>query len=352
MPLNVDELVAVIPGDNPAGESLPYTVRAELEDARKSIDPADFDPKDPARPTEAKLANWPKIVTLASKTLKETSKHLELAARLTEAQARVEGFGGLADGLTLLRSMVEKCWDRMYPAIEDGDVEVRAGPFDWLGEVDRGSRFPHTIRSLAVVTHNGKGFSLLDWRKAQDGKTGKDAIDKAVAAAPREACQSMFDAVTRCQEQFLALSKLLGEKMGPVSPAMTDFRAALGEAFTLTKQILDQKGPIVTAAAEGAATEAPGSAPAAGAAAGTAAPRAVATRADVYRQLHETANLLEKMEPHSPIPYLIRRAVELGAMPFPQLMKALIRNDGILTEMNRELGIKGEDPPAKPADKK
>jgi len=52
--------------------------------------------------------------------------------------------------------------------------------------------------------------------------------------------------------------------------------------------------------------------------------------------------LLERMEPHSPVPYLIRRAVALGALPFPEMMKALMREEfqQALNEMNRELGIK------------
>jgi type VI secretion system protein ImpA len=69
------------------------------------------------------------------------------------------------------------------------------------------------------------------------------------------------------------------------------------------------------------------------------------TREDVYARLAEAADLLQQMEPHSPVPYLIRRAIEWGNLPFPQLMKALIREDyyQAITEMNRELGIK--DPP-------
>jgi hypothetical protein len=41
---------------------------------------------------------------------------------------------------------------------------------------------------------------------------------------------------------------------------------------------------------------------------------------------------------------LICRAVELGALPFPQLMQALIRDDSVLNELNREMGIKTESP--------
>jgi len=49
---------------------------------------------------------------------------------------------------------------------------------------------------------------------------------------------------------------------------------------------------------------------------------------------------LERLEPHSPVPFLVRRAVELGALPFPLLMQELIRDANVLSEMNRELGIK------------
>jgi hypothetical protein len=40
------------------------------------------------------------------------------------------------------------------------------------------------------------------------------------------------------------------------------------------------------------------------------------------------------------VPFLVRRAVELGALPFPLLMQELIRDANVLAEMNRELGIK------------
>ena len=79
--------------------------------------------------------------------------------------------------------------------------------------------------------------------------------------------------------------------------------------------------------------------------------KAAQTRDDVYQRLAEAAAVLQKLEPHSPIPYLIRRAVDLGAMPFPQLMKALISDVKALDEMNRGLGIK-EPPPEKEKDKK
>ena len=83
--LPFDELLAPIPGDDPAGEAVGFAARAEMEEARKEIDPSDFDANDPLRPTEAKKADWKGIVQAAKKTLTESSKDLLVAARLTEA---------------------------------------------------------------------------------------------------------------------------------------------------------------------------------------------------------------------------------------------------------------------------
>jgi hypothetical protein len=52
--------------------------------------------------------------------------------------------------------------------------------------------------------------------------------------------------------------------------------------------------------------------------------------------------MLQQIEPHSPIPYLVKRAVELGALPFPRLIQQLIRDGNVLTELKREMGIKDD----------
>ena len=65
-----------------------------------------------------------------------------------------------------------------------------------------------------------------------------------------------------------------------------------------------------------------------------------------YEQIDAAAEVLRRLEPHSPVPYLVKRAVALGRMPFPALIKQLVREDSILTELYREFGIsssEGED---------
>ena len=57
------------------------------------------------------------------------------------------------------------------------------------------------------------------------------------------------------------------------------------------------------------------------------------------RQIDAAAEVLRRLEPHSPVPYLVKRAVKLGRMPFPTLIKQLVREESVLTELYREFDI-------------
>ena len=63
-------------------------------------------------------------------------------------------------------------------------------------------------------------------------------------------------------------------------------------------------------------------------------------RDKAYKTLELLANYLSKTEQHSPNPYLIRRAVNWGRMPLPELMAEIIREEGGLNKMMSLLGIK------------
>jgi type VI secretion system protein ImpA len=336
--LDIDSLLAPIPGDDPAGSRLPYEVAHELDEARKEENPDDFAPDDPMRPAEFKKADWPGLVRLAEKTLRETSKDLLVAARLTEGLVKLHGFAGLRDALRLLRQLVEVCWDRLRPPIEDGDMEVRAGPFEWLDVPDKGARFPTSLRRVPFVTsEDGQPLGWLDWKQSQDGKgpVSREDFDRAVAHAPGERFTEMAETLRECRQELDQLRRSLGERMGPTSPGLTGVHAALEECSHLAQEIARRKGPSTSEAPADGAPAAAGAAPA-------GPVRAAASREEAYRQLAQAADLLERLEPHSPIPYLVRRAVELGKLPFPKLMRALIRDANVLGELTREFGIQPE----------
>jgi type VI secretion system protein ImpA len=339
----LDELLQPIPGDDPAGESVPFAQRAELDEMRKEINPNDFDPKDPLRPTDTKYADWKGIVRKTGDALKKQSKDLLLGARLVEALTKLQGYAGYADGIVLMRRLLEECWDRLHPTIEDGDVEVRAGQFNWLGDDGRGARFPYTLRTVPLFTFEGEPVSQFDWKKAQEGK-GRfkpDQVEKAMAEATRERVHELATDLDRAMEETAALLKTLNDRLGSAAPGLNDIRAVLAETATLVKGLLQRKGGPIQAAAEapaGAGEEGTNGQAASGPG------RRATTRADIYAQLAQSADQLAELEPHSPIPFLIRRAVRLGQLPFPELMREMMRPDlqAGLDELDRELGIQRE----------
>src|SRR6185503_19324890 len=68
----------------------------------------------------------------------------------------------------------------------------------------------------------------------------------------------------------------------------------------------------------------------------------IRSRADAYRRLSEAADYLLRTEPHSPTPYLVKRAVEWGNMSLPELLQQIVRNEGELNEMDRLLRLTGK----------
>src|SRR5438132_12614002 len=92
--LDFDALLAPIPGDNPAGGSVPFDVREKLEEDRRQDDPTDYAEDDPMRPEQFKKADWPHIIRISQETLTKSSKDMLVAARMTEALVQEKGFAG------------------------------------------------------------------------------------------------------------------------------------------------------------------------------------------------------------------------------------------------------------------
>ena len=335
--LDFDALTAPIRGDNPAGAPLPFDVRKNLDEMRK--EDVSFGEEEASQ-----KADWPGIIRLAKETLAEKSKDLLVAARLTEALTRQHGFAGLRDGLRLMRLLVEECWDRMYPELEEAETPPeraapRVGIFNWLNDRDRGASFPTTVRSVPLFRADGEPFTLLDWDKPDR----REAFEQGVTAVSFAEAQSLLEDLRQCQEELRALGAALDreDRVGPDSPDLvsaendTNIGNAVHGCLRVAEWVMQKKGGEAPAEAGAEqATAAPGAAPAVAA--------APTNRAAIYRQLQQAADALQQIEPHSPIPYLVKRAVALGDLSFPELMRALIRDSTVLGELDRLLGLEKE----------
>jgi type VI secretion system protein ImpA len=170
------DLLAPIPGANPAGLYLRYEpLYEQIKEARREDDDLPQGDWQTAR----KTADWALVIKLATDALANRTKDLQIAAWLTEAWLRREGFAGLRDGLRLLHDMLQQYWDSAYPGIEDDDTDMRAAPLAWVG-----LKFDLPVQ---LVPLNLDGHSLVDHRVSRSVPTREEAESDSSKAETREA---------------------------------------------------------------------------------------------------------------------------------------------------------------------
>jgi type VI secretion system protein ImpA len=342
-PLDFPVLIAPIPGESPAGINLPFDVKAKLDEDRKEIENA-------VREEDNKKADWPAVVKLAQETLVKTSKHFRPAARLTEALVKLNGYGGLREGLHLMRLMIENCWDRMHPELIDADAwETRVGDFFWLDDPERGSRFPNTIKMVPLFGSPPQ-YSIMEMQIVQGILKGTaplswTELEKVIRTTKPEGFHQAVQDMGESLQEVDQISRGLNVKMeqsGMPAPGLNALRQSLEACNTVAKQLGEKYFPRPVPGAVGAGSAAtqvngPGGV---GGEIIRAVPQAPVTREEAYKQLAEAASLLKRLEPHSPIPYLVERAINLGGKPFPEMIKELVREKNVLLDLNRLMGIK------------
>ena len=130
MPLREDLLVPIA-GENPSGVDLRYDSELLYDKSRKLAARKRIFPWATGS-TNAKSPISPSSATLPRKVWRPGPKIFNWRFGLTDALLHLEGFSGLNRGLQVCCGLVTEFWDSLYPPIEDGDVELRAAPFEWM----------------------------------------------------------------------------------------------------------------------------------------------------------------------------------------------------------------------------
>jgi type VI secretion system protein ImpA len=349
--LNLQDLLAPIPGDNPCGENLRWDpVYDKIKEARRETDRDAFGSNDPVE------ADWAFVFDTTIEALTERSKDLMLAGYLVQALVEKRGFVGLRDGLRLVGGLLDTFWDDLYPQIEGGDLEPRAAPIVWLTEADRGGRIPSRIRDVGLapgVTADGWTYSWSLWKSRYEPPKGENEDDEvyarrkgaaeertkffeeAVGAAPVQHFGTLQEELVECLDELKAVDARLDDRFGREAPGTTGLRTALEDCLTLVRRVIKDKGGLPTDGPNGTNGEDPDhpGGP-------TVASGPIRSRGDALRRLSEVAEYFRQVEPHSPISYLVDRAVTWGYMSFDRLLEELIKDTGVRGQIGELLGLK------------
>ncbi len=253
MPLRED-LLTPIPGDNPSGTYLYYApIYDKIKEARRQDD--DTGPSG-VWTRERKVADWNQVIKLAGEALATQSKDLQLAAWLSEAYLKKEGFGVFKDSLAMIRQLVETFWDTLYPEIEDGDAEFRATPLSWLGNFDLQIRMaPLTRGGLNSVDYKvasgvgykaaaeQEGYQKLEEFNAKiaEGKMSLDDFDADFDKTPKAFYVSLQENFDGCLDELEKLQEVCEQKFGDDAPGFSKLRTALEETRNTVRSLLNRK---------------------------------------------------------------------------------------------------------------
>jgi type VI secretion system protein ImpA len=336
MPLR-DDLLNPIEGENPSGANLRYApVFDKIKEARREDDDA---PQGDWK-RERKVADYKTVLKLATETLATKTKDLQLAAWITEALLHTEGFSGLRQGLDLIKALCENFWDTLYPENEDGDLELRAAPVEWVGTtlgtavyrapITKGGYNYFQYKESRVVGYEAEAAedeSKMAARAAaiEEGKVTADDFDKDSAATSTATYEAWVAAMDGCLETLEALQLMGEEKFGEYAPAFGPLRTAIEEVRHPTNLILQKRleaeGRLPAAEEEEPAADSGGEEAATDGSGAAAAPRRRAVAGfdpedldDATARLSAIARFLRQQDPASPGPYLLLRGYRWGEL--------------------------------------
>ncbi len=337
--LTLDDLLAPIREEGPAGPWLRTNgVYRDIKEARRQDDPT---LPQGAWTHDLKKADWEQVAQLAAAALADRSKDLQLAIWLLEAEVNRGRFKGMTACVELIGLLCEHYWDTLHPNADDGDLEHRMNVLRWMND-----KLLPVLRMipLTAADRNGKEYTWADWELARrneqlraaqgnrnepiEGVTANE-LGSAMSATATERLMGTYNEIREAMEAVGALNRLLDQQAAEQAPSMTALTGLLDSIMNMIAAELHKRGAVLELTADIGASveledeEEPAAVPHGGSSYGLPQQAILGSRADAYARLAEAAEFLAHIEPHSPVPYLVRRALEWGQLNTAELYHEL-----------------------------
>ncbi len=320
--VEIEKLLSPLGDESPCGEDLEYDP-AFLELDRMSRGKPEQQMGESVIPAEE--PDW-KGVQRGALELFGRTRDLRVAVLLTGSLVRTSGYPGLADGLAVVRGLLERYWDGVHPALDpsDPDPVLRVNTLSGLNAFDttlKGVQEAPLVASRAVGRFGWRDVLVATAKlPAPEGTEPPSTavIEAAFSDAPIDDVKGTAEAVGAALESAAAIEAFVTEKVGAGrSVDLGELRSALKGARQFLAEQLDRLG------VEGAGAEGEEGAPAEAGRPRAAAPGEIRSREDVVRALDRLSEYFQRNEPSSPVPLLLQRAKRLTSKNFLDIVRDL-----------------------------
>ena len=364
--MELDVFLAPIEGGNPSGSELRNDTRFHA--IERAIEPATRAQRlanVAAGGTGAMPVDWAAVLDQGAE-LAATGRDLRLLLIVVRALVNIDGFAGLADGLSLMTETVKRYWDSVHPELRPGPsiaeaAQRRTNALKQMQNVDTGVlgdlefAIIFSPRGLPVVTggdlavaavnsaaYVGEAFSGIGAKEVAAATAGHDARVQRVTTGLRDQADKQAERMaqvrasvalsrTRLTDLESALTERVGENgvrfgfadidrfLTRVAEMLGSFQGASAESGGAMAEHAAATGEAAIASPQSAPTSAQSS----GALSAAALPGRVTSRADVEKLLGLIIDYYDRTEPSSPIPHMAARMKKMVQMNFMQLMEEL-----------------------------
>lgn len=322
-------LLAPIDAVNPAGlpvrGSMMYRV---VEQARKGDD-ASLPMGSWA--VELKRANWPKVSRLIGDILTGSAKDLQLASWLLEAEIQQRSYAAIAPCIVLMHGLCETCWDGLHPQGDHGDFDARINVVRWVNE-----KLLRTLSLVPLIGDDEQSACWSDWElahhyerlsavngelppEAEEAAT-LDDLHRLLLATPLSELRRRHAELDAARDAIDAFEQYLRRQLANEAPTLSKLDALLVSVQApIRAELARREASMPRPSLEDEAHDEEDS----------DVDGDLNERDRAYRVLADIAEFLARIEPHSPVPYLLRRAVEWGGMDAAALYRELYaKNNG------------------------
>src|SRR5215467_2765372 len=275
--------------------------------------------------------NWPRVVELAQALLLRT-KDLRVAVHLMRGLLRTTGVPGLATGLGLVRGLLERYWDGVYPLLE---ADNSNDPTERLNALAPLAPSPTPFADSETLIKDLRAINLVNSREhgqlqARDVEIalgrmaptltpgmsppkGLAQIHAQIAAA-FATDQTVPAALRQARESTLAIEAAILDRVGadraielkPLAQSLENLlevcEAALGAPSGTARQTEGQATGAIRIGVSGE----------------------ISSREEAVHVLELVCAYLERHEPSNPAPLFIRRAQRLMTKNFVDIMRDLL----------------------------
>lgn len=335
MTIDIEKYLTEIEPDNVCGEDLEYDPGfITFEQAVQGKEEQSMGDS----VIEAEPPNWREVIKLADKLLTRT-RDMRVYVNYLRALTETQGITGLANGLLLLRSAIEKYWKDIHPQLDVDDDNDPTERINILMTLCDFESFLKPLHSVPLVESKALGlFSLKDIQIANGSiahtsEEGAELPSLAVIDGAFQDCdedelkvliQSASEALTNLDQ----MESFITEQVGINDAAsFSEFRSMLKEINGVyseqAKRLSLNEGDDVSINTD-ESNQSTGQSGAEKVV--KTAPPGINNNQDVIKALNLISDYYRKKEPSSPIPLLLGRVVGLVGKDFMEVMQDMVPN--------------------------